>query len=341
MIVQFASDNTAGAHPKIMAAIEAANVGYAKPYGNDDLCQKAKSVFAEAFGAELDVFFVGLGTAANILCMKGLLRPWQAVVASDMAHILVDECGGLEANTGSKIEIVPSFDGKMTVEGIAPYVANLGDVHRAQPRVLSITQTTECGTVYTPEEIRVLADYAHANGMVVHMDGARICNAVASLGCSLADITVKAGVDVLSFGGTKNGLLYGEAVVFFTKELAKEFPFARKQGMQLFSKMRFIAAQFIEYMHNELWRANAQHANDMARLLVAKLETIPHVKVSRMPAANSVFAVLAPEHIATLQEQFYFYEWDATIHEVRWMTSFATTEAELDYFVSAIKGLVK
>ncbi len=335
----FASDNASGVHPRILAAMERANAGYARPYGQDPYTGQAKEVFARHFGPDIDMYFVFLGTAANVLGLRAVTRPWHSVVCADVAHINVDECGAPESVTGSKLQAVPSYDGRIRSTDIEPLLHMIGDFHHSQPRVVSITQSTELGTVYSPAQVRALADFAHANGMLLHMDGARLANAAAALDVSLAELTRDAGVDVLSFGGTKNGMMFGEAVIFFNPELSREFNFIRKQGMQLISKMRFIAAQFIEMLHDGLWLENARNANAMARLLADSLRGLPHVAITRPVEANAVFARLSPEHIARLQQDFYFYEWDPVLHEVRWMTSFDTTEADVREFIDAVTAL--
>ncbi len=335
----FASDNASGVHPRILAAMERANAGYARPYGQDPYTGQAKEVFARHFGPDIDMYFVFLGTAANVLGLRAVTRPWHSVVCADVAHINVDECGAPESVTGSKLQAVPSYDGRIRSTDIEPLLHMIGDFHHSQPRVVSITQSTELGTVYSPAQVRALADFAHANGMLLHMDGARLANAAAALDVSLAELTRDAGVDVLSFGGTKNGMMFGEAVIFFNPDLSREFNFIRKQGMQLISKMRFIAAQFIEMLHDGLWLENARNANAMARLLADSLRGLPHVAITRPVEANAVFARLSPEHIARLQQDFYFYEWDPVLHEVRWMTSFDTTEADVGEFIDAVKAL--
>lgn len=339
MLKSFASDNTAGVHPRILAAMASANEGHAKAYGMDPWTSEAADVFRGHFGDDIDLYFVFLGTAANVLGLKSVTRPWHSVVCADVAHINVDECGAPESVTGSKLQVIPSHDGRIRVMDIVPLMHSLGNFHHSQPRVISITQTTELGTVYSPAQIRALADFAHANGMLLHMDGARLCNAAAALDTGLAALTRDTGVDVLSFGGTKNGMMFGEAVIFFNRELASEFKFIRKQGMQLVSKMRFIAAQFIELLRDGLWLENARNANSMARLMAESLRGLPYVTITRPVEANAVFARLSPEHIAALQKDFYFYEWDPVLHEVRWMTSFDSTEEQVMEFVHAIKRL--
>lgn len=337
----FASDNYAGVHPLVLAAMARANDGPAKAYGDDPLTQAARQRFQEILGPRAEAFFVFLGTAANVLALKAMTQPHHAVLAAATAHINVDECGAPERHLGCKLMCVDTPDGKLTPELLRPFLLHLGNEHHNQPRVVSITQATELGTVYRPLEIRALADFAHAHGLLLHMDGSRLGNAAVSLDCTLRELTVDAGVDALSFGGTKNGLMFGEAVVFFRPELARDFAFIRKQGMQLCSKMRFIAAQFLALLENDgaggLWRANAAHANAMARLLAEKIGGISGVTLTQAVETNAVFASLDPMVIARLQERFAFYVWNHARNEVRWMTSFASTEAEVEAFAAAIR----
>lgn len=338
----FASDNYAGVHPRVMAALAAANDGpeYGGPapaYGADALTQAALARFKELLGENAEAFFVFLGTAANVLALQAMTRPHHAVLAAASAHINVDECGAPERHLGCKLMCVDTPDGKLTPKLLRPFLHHLGNEHHNQPRVVSIAQATELGTLYTLDEIRSLAGFAHDHGLWLHMDGARLGNAAVALGCDLRDMTSGAGVDALSFGGTKNGLMFGEAVVFFRPELAQDFPYLRKQGMQLCSKMRFIAAQFLALLDKELWRENASQANAMARLLAERVADIPGVAITQSVATNAVFAQLAPAVIARLQARFAFYVWNIDSNVVRWMTSFATTEAEVEAFAAAVR----
>jgi threonine aldolase len=338
----FASDNYAGVHPRVMAALAEANDGPefggpAKAYGADALTLAAQARFKAVLGESAEAFFVFLGTAANVLALAAMTRPHHAVLCASTAHINVDECGAPERHLGAKLMAVDTPDGKLTPALLEPFLQHLGNEHHNQPRVVSIAQATELGTIYPPDEIRALAGFAHANGMLLHMDGARLGNAAAALGCGLKDITSGAGVDALSFGGTKNGLMFGEAVVFFRPELARDFPYIRKQGMQLCSKMRFIAAQFLALLEGELWRENAARANAMARLLAEELAGAPGVRITQATQTNAVFAALAPRVIEELQRRFAFYTWDHEQGVVRFMTSFATTEAEVRTFAQAVR----
>lgn len=333
----FASDNYAGIHPTILQAIIAANTGHEKAYYNDTYTQQAIELFQQHFGAHIDVYFVLTGTAANVLGLSTLLRPYQAVICPESAHINVDEAGAPENYMGSKLLTVPTADGKLTVDNIQQQLYAFGDQHKVQPKVISISQSTELGTVYSPAEIKKLTEFAHCHGMYVHMDGARLCNAAASLEVPLAQLTTETGIDILSFGGTKNGLMIGEALIFFNQELAKDFKYIRKQGMQLASKSRFIATQFIALLSNNLWLENAQRANNMAQLLAQKLQQVPEVTISQAIQTNAVFAKLDPRLVPILQEKYFFYVWDEKTSEVRWMTSFDTTKEDIYSFVAFLQ----
>jgi threonine aldolase len=336
----FASDNNAGVHPRVMDALRSASRGHVLAYGSDPFTEAAVAKFREQFGAEAEVFFVFGGTGANVCALAALARPHEAVVCASTAHINVDECGAPERFTGCKLLDLPTPDGKLRPEQIEPLLAHAGDQHHVQPRVVSVSQATEMGTVYTAEELRRLAEFAHARGMLLHVDGARLANAAAHLGLSLRELTADAGVDVLSFGGTKNGMMYGEAVVFFGAALARDFRFTRKQGAQLPSKMRFIAAQFNALFTGDLWLEAAAHANRMARLLAAGLEGIPRVRVTQPVESNAVFATVPREHVAGVQRHFFFYVWNEETSEVRLMCSFDTTEGDVRELVRIIREVV-
>ncbi len=334
----FASDNTSGVHPQIMAAIIAANRGHAPAYGDDSYTERAIALFREFFGEDIEVFFVFGGTGANVLSLASLLQPFHAVICAETAHINVDECGAPERFGGCKLLALPTPEGKLTVEAIRPLLARRGDPHHVQPKAISISQTTELGTLYTAEEIRALAEFAHREGLFLHLDGARICNAAAALDLPFVEFTQNAGVDVLSFGGAKNGMMYGEAVIFFDAALAQKFPFIRKQGMQLASKMRYIAAQFLALLSNDLWLKNARHANEMACLLAEEVSQIPQIKLTQPVQANAVFAILPREIIPLLQQRYFFYVWNQQTSEVRWMTAFDTTEEQVREFAAFLKN---
>lgn len=337
----FASDNNAGVHPEIIEAIKTVNQGHVIAYGDDEITARALKLFEKHFGRDVSVYFVFGGTGANTLGLKAITKPYQAVLCAETAHINVDECGAPEKFTGCKLVDLATPDGKLRVEQLEPYLHVFGNEHHVQPRVISISQATEMGTVYTKQELRALADFAHANNMLLHVDGARLSNAAASLNVSLKAITADAGVDVLSFGGTKNGMIYGEAVVFFDEKLAEDFKFIRKQGMHLPSKMRFVSAQFETMLAGDLWRRSAEHANRMARLLGSELEKIPGVKLTQPVQANGVFAVMPKQFIPVLQKKYFFYVWNEEISEVRLMASFDTTEDDVHDFLGLVRRTVK
>ena len=334
----FASDNYAGAHPEVLAAIADANGGHQISYGEDVYTARLQEVMKEHFGDTAETFPVFNGTGANVTGLTSMLPRWGAVIAASTAHINTDEGGAPERMTGLKLLTVDTPDGKLTPELIDQQAWGWGDEHRAQPLAVSITQTTELGTLYTVEEIRAIADHAHSHGMKVHLDGARIANAAAALGVPLRDFTTDAGVDILSFGGTKNGLLYGEAVVVLNPEASDGLIYLRKLTMQLSSKMRFVSAQLIALLTDDLWLRSAGHANAMATRLRSSLEAanLPALSFARDTQANAVFAVLPNDAADRIREKFRFYDWDRAAGEVRWMTAFDTTEADIDAFVAAI-----
>ncbi|MEZ5071707.1 MAG: low specificity L-threonine aldolase [Bacteroidales bacterium] len=334
----FASDNNAGVHPGILAAMSEVNEGHAVAYGNDPVTQRALDRFKATFGQDTETFFVFTGTAANVLGISAAARSHQAVLCPETAHINVDECGAPEKFSGSKLLSFATPDGKLTVDMLRPHLHALGVEHHVQPKIVSITQATEMGTLYSLEEIRTLADFAHTHEMLLHMDGARIANAAAAMDLSFRELTREAGVDILSFGGTKNGMMYGEAVVFFHPSLAQEFKYIRKQGMQLASKMRYISAQFLAYLDGDLWLHNARHANAMGAYLARQVRDIPGVVLTQEPRANAVFARIPGEIIPSLQQEFFFYVWDETTHEVRWMCSFDTTREDVEEFAALLRS---
>ena len=337
----FASDNNAGVHPEIIEAIRTVNQGHVIAYGDDDITARAVKLFKKHFGKDIEVFFVFGGTGANTLGLKAITKPHHAVVCAETAHINVDECGAPEKFTGCKLISFQTPDGKLRLEQLEPLVHVFGNEHHVQPRVISVSQATEMGTVYQKDELKAIAKFAHANNMLLHVDGARLANAAATLNTSLKSITADAGVDVLSFGGTKNGMIYGEAVVFFDPRLAHDFKYIRKQGMHLPSKMRFISAQFAALLSGDLWRRSATHANRMARLLASELEKVPPISLTQRVEANGVFAVVPKQFIPLLQKQYFFYVWNEAISEVRLMCSFDTTEEDIQDFVSVVRRVVK
>jgi len=334
----FASDNYSGVHPEVLAALAAANEGHQVSYGEDDYTARLQVLFEDHFGAGIECFPVFNGTGANVLSLQSLLPRWGAVICASTAHINMDENGAPERIGGIKLLHVPTPDGKLTPELIDREAWGWGDEHRAQPLAVSITQTTELGTCYTPAEVRAIADHAHARGMKLHMDGARLANAAAHLKVPLRAFTRDAGVDILSFGGTKNGLLFGEVVVALNPDAAHGLVYLRKMNMQLASKMRFMSAQFIALLEGDLWLRSAAHANAMAARLRTAVESIDGVQPTQKTESNGVFAVLPAGVADRLRESFRFYDWNEAAREVRWMCSFDTSEEDVDAFVAAIRA---
>jgi len=332
----FASDNNAGVHPEVLEALSKVNQGHVVGYGDDPYTASATRHFRRHFGEDIEAFFVFNGTAANCLSLKLLTKSYEAVICAQAAHIYVDECGAPEKLTGCKLIPIATRQGKLTVEAVRHAYHGIGDQHHVQPRVISITQSTEVGTVYKPHEIKALAKFAHDREMFLHLDGARIANAAASLGVSLRQVTRDLGVDVLSFGGTKNGAMGAECVVIFDKALAVEFLYLRKQGMQLSSKMRFISAQFDALLTDDLWLRNAEHSNRMAKLLERELKKIPQIKIAYPVEANGVFAVIPRRAIHKIKQRYFFYMWDDQQSMVRWMCSFDTTEDDVREFAAFV-----
>ncbi len=337
----FASDNNAGVHPRILEALQQANVGHEIGYGDDPYTRSAITTFKKHLGVEAEIFFVFGGTGANVAGLSTISQSFHSIICAETAHINVDECGAPEKFSGSKLIAIPTPDGKLTPDMIRSHLHGFGFEHHSQPKVISITQSSEMGTVYSINEIKALRALADEFDLFLHMDGARICNAAAALDCSLADITGKAGVDVLSFGGNKNGLMFGEAVVFFNPGLARNFKYIRKQSMQLYSKMRFVSTQFDVFLKEGLWLENAKHANAMARYLADKLQGIKQVRITQPVQVNAVFAEIPKDKIAALQKEFFFYVWNEQTGEVRWMTAFDTTKEDVDGFVEAVKKVLK
>ncbi|KQR31139.1 threonine aldolase family protein [Curtobacterium sp. Leaf154] len=338
----FASDNYAGVHPEILAAIAEANDGHQTAYGEDVYTARLHEVVREHFGSQAEAFPVFNGTGANVVGLQSMLPRWGAVVCTSTAHIHTDEAGAPERIGGIKLLTVDAPDGKLTPERIDRQAWGWGNEHRAQPLVVSITQTTELGTAYTVDEIRAIADHVHSLGMTLHMDGARISNAAASLGVPLRDFTTDTGVDVLSFGGTKNGMLYGEAIVVLNPSASEGLHYLRKMNMQLSSKMRFVSAQLIALLSDDLYLRSAGHANAMAARLRGALEagiadgSIRGVGFSQQTQSNGVFATLPAGVADRLREHFRFYDWDASRNEVRWMCAYDTSEQDVDDFVAAL-----
>ena len=342
-MISFGSDNHAGAHPAVLEAIGRANVGHMPAYGADPWTDQAVALLRRELGDHVEAFLAFNGTGANVMGLQSLLRPWEHVICTSTAHVNVDETGAPERMLGSKLFDLPTPDGKLT-----PAIAEAGrfgehDVHHTQARVVLISQTTELGTLYTPDEIRALADWAHERDLFLYMDGARIGNAAAALGTSLRAITTDAGVDVLSFGGTKNGAISAEAVCVLNPALAgraADLPFIRKSMTQLMSKMRFSACQFVALLEDGLWRANAEHANAMAQRLAQAVQDIPGVQLTQPVQANGVFAQIPAAAIAPLSDRWHFYTWDATRNEVRWMCAWNTAPEDVDAFAADIRETV-
>jgi threonine aldolase len=331
----FGSDNHAGAHPAVLRAMTEANSGDAVAYGDDPWTTRVAAQLAEVFGAS-GVFFVFNGTAANVLGLSLMLRPYEAVICPEGAHLDVDECGAAERVLGSKLLPVATPDGKLTPELVATRLTGRGDEHRVQPRAVAIAEATELGTCYSLAELRALGDYCRANDLLLYLDGARLANAAAGLGCTLADIA--AAADVLSFGGTKNGAVGAEAVIVMNPDLVPATVYQRKQQMQLASKMRYLAAQFAALLDGQLWLHSARHANEMARRLADGVRVIPSVGLYQPVQANAVFAILPPDLIGSLQREWHFHVWDAGQQVVRWMTAFDTSADDVDEFIASIRG---
>lgn len=335
----FKSDNISTVHPKIMEAIVNANLGHASPYGNDTYTEKAIESLKKAFNRDVDVYLVGTGTAANVIGLNSILSTIHAVICTDTAHINVDETGALEAITGSKIIYVPNENGKLTIERIRPYLNDLGNEHKVQPKVISISQSTEIGTLYTVDEIRELADFAHENNMYLHVDGSRIANAIVSLDSSYEEMISETGVDLFAFGGTKNGMMIGEAIISFNKEISKNLKFFRKQNMQLFSKMRYVAAQFPPYLEEGIWRENAERANEMGQYLYDKLKNLEGIRVHEGLKTNMIFGNMEDYLIENLMEEYGFYHLNKDTNLVRFVTSFDTEKEDIDNLIEAIREL--
>jgi threonine aldolase len=333
----FASDNYAGIHPEILEAIAVANGGHQISYGEDVYTEHLQEVFRGHFGPRAEAFPVFNGTGANVIAMDAMNERWGSVIAADTAHINVDECGAPEKIGGLKLLTVATPDGKLTPELIDTHAWGWGDQHRAQPLVVAITQSTELGTCYTPEEVKAICDHAHQHGMNVFMDGSRLGNAAATLGRPFREFTTDAGVDVLSFGGTKNGLLAGECIVVLNPDAAHGVLYLRKMSMQLASKMRFVSAQFEALLSGDLWHRNASHANAMATRLASAVRDVPGVTITQQVQANAVFALLPRDVTERLQKRFRFYTWNEHTGEVRWMCSFDTTEEDIDAFAAAVR----
>ncbi|MCF7918310.1 MAG: low specificity L-threonine aldolase [Candidatus Cloacimonetes bacterium] len=332
----FASDNNSGVHPLVLKALADVNHGHYTGYGDDPFTEVAIQKFRQLLGKNIEVFFVYNGTGANTVLINTVTRSYNSIICPASSHINVDECGAPGAASGCKVEFVYTEDGKLTPELVNSMLLGIGFEHHSQPKVVSITQSTELGTLYSLEELRTLCDFCHDNNLLVHMDGARIANAAVALNCTFKEMTTDTGIDLLSFGGTKNGMMFGEAAIFFRPELAADFKYFRKQNMQLHSKMRYISAQFSALLTDELWYKNARHSNDMAQLLYKELQNVIGIKITRPCYVNSVFAILPEKVIPRLQQKYFFYVWDEHTNEVRFMTTFDTTEDDINNFVKAL-----
>ena len=337
----FGSDNNAGIHPDILKEIISSNTGHAAGYGSDVYTEQAQNIFKDHLGSETETFFVFTGTAANVLGLSGILKSWNSVITASTAHLEGDECGAPEKFIGCKVLVVDAPDGKINPELIEKHMHGIDFEHHSQPKVISITQATEMGTVYSADEIARIASYAHSRSMQLHMDGARIANAAVSLNLPFKAFTTDAGVDVLSFGGTKNGMMCGESICFLKPGLSTDFKYIRKQGMQLASKMRFISAQYIGYFRNDLWKKCASNSNAMAKIFAEKLKQIPEVEVTQKVQSNGVFVII-PDKVAEKMRNFYFfYPWDEKKSEWRLMCSWDTEGKDIEDFIELLKKELK
>lgn len=333
----FGSDNHSGVSPEVLEALAAANSEHALAYGDDEYTKRLEALYRDTFGPQACPYLVFNGTGANVLCIDAMCRSHEAVVCAETAHINVDECGAPQRVVGCRLLTVDTPDGKLTPDLVRTRLHGFGFEHHSQPKAISISQPTELGTLYTLDEIRALADLAHSYNMYLHVDGARLANAAVALGCSFKEMTTDLGVDALSFGGTKNGLLMGESCVLLNPALDVDMKYRRKQMTQLASKMRFMAAQMICYLETGIWKRNAEHSNRMAQLLRSEVEKVDRVRIMYPVQVNSVFAQLPTEVWHRLQQRYFFYDWDEANDVVRWMCSFDTTEEDIHSFVNALK----
>ena len=333
----FASDNNSGVHPLVMDALNRANQNHALGYGDDSWTREAVLKIKETFGSDCEPLFVFNGTGSNVVALQLMTRSFHSIFCAETAHIYVDECGSPVKMTGCQIRPIATTDGKLTPELMMPYIHGVGDQHHSQPKALYLSQCTELGTIYTPEELKRLTSFAHQNGMYVHMDGARIANACAALGTSLKELTVDCGVDVLSFGGTKNGLMMGECVVVFNKDLHADARFIRKQSAQLASKMRYLSCQFTAYLTDDLWLKNATHANHLARKLADALSQYPGIQFTQKVESNQLFLKMPRPLIDHLLKSYFFYFWNEDNDEVRLVTSFDTVQDDIDQFIAELE----
>lgn len=336
----FASDNNSGVHPAVLEAVVKANSEHAVGYGDDPWTAAAVAKLKEVFGETASPFFVFNGTGANSVALQAVTRPFNSILCAETAHINVDECGAPARMTGCAVVPIATPDGKLTPELIRPHLHNFGVCHHSQPKAVYISQVSELGTVYTIDEVRAIADLLHTYNMYLHMDGARLANACAYLGCTMKAITVDAGVDILSFGGTKNGMMMGEAVISFRPEITENLPFVRKQSAQLASKLRYMSAQFIPYLENNLWLENARHANACALRLAEALKQFPQIRFTQKIESNQLFFILPPEKVSKLMEHYFFYMWNEERSEARLVTSWDTTEEDIESFIRTLHEIM-
>jgi threonine aldolase len=337
----FGSDNHSGIHPAILRAISEANINHACAYGDDPYSEKLQKKVEDIFGVNATIFPAFNGTGANVCALRACVQPFHAILCPDTAHIFVDECGAPEYLTGAALKAIPTKDGKISVEMLEPFLDAFGFEHHSQPKVVYISQATELGTIYKSEEIKQLAIFLHYHKMYLHVDGARLANASATLQCTLKQITADCGVDILSFGGTKNGMLMGESVITFRPELAENMKYIRKQSTQLFSKMRFSAAQFLAYFENDLWLTNARHANKMAQLFRRKIEKIGNFEFTQPTEANIILVKFFPPLITEMLKHHFFYVWNEKTHEIRLVTSWDTSEEDIEKFVDRLQASIR
>ena len=337
----FASDNNSGVHPLVMQALINANDGHAVGYGDYEWTSKAVLKLMEIFGNEASPFFVFNGTGANSVALQAVTRPFNSILCAETAHINVDECGAPGRMTGCSIVTIPTEDGKLTPELIKPHLHNFGVCHHSQPKAVYISQVSELGTIYTVEEVKAISELLHSYNMYLHMDGARLANACAYLNCSMKEITVDAGVDILSFGGTKNGMMMGEAVISFRPEVTENLAYIRKQSAQLASKLRYMSAQFLPYLENNLWLENARHANKCALKLAEAMSKFDEIKFTQKIESNQLFFILPADVLAKLQEKYFFYVWNDARNEARLVTSWDTTDEDIDSFIATLDQIMR
>ena len=336
----FASDNNSGIHPLVMEAILKANTGHAIGYGDDEWTNHAEVSFKKIFGEDIQPFFTFNGTGSNVLALQAATLSFHCILTAETGHIYVDECGAPSIFTACVIKGISTPDGKLTPELIGHYLHGFGDQHHSQPKVIYLSQCTELGTVYTISELKEICDFVHQHDLYVHMDGARLANAAAYLGAGLRELTRDCGIDILSFGGTKNGMMIGEAVIPFRPELAEYMKYYRKQSSQLYSKMRYISTQFSAYLENDLWLKNASHSNRMAQLLAGEIENLPEVEFTQKVQSNALFLTIPSKIIRELQKSYFFYFWNEEKNEIRLVCSWDTTEEDIRDFVKTLKALL-